>query len=76
LTLLSVCADIKTEETVWDVPAGIVVEQQLSPFRGVTKTLADPGGAPVWVYVCRRERERESERGLLWFRGVSIKRLL
>ena len=35
--------NIATDETTWDTPEGIVLEEKLSPFRGVTKTIMDPG---------------------------------
>lgn len=38
--------NVVTEQTTWDIPEGIQVANKLSPFRGVTKTLPDPGGAP------------------------------
>ena len=44
--------NLKTDETTWDIPDGIKVEQKLSPFRGVTKTIADPGGAAGVKWLC------------------------
>jgi len=58
--------NIKTEETVWDIPEGIVVEQKLSPFRGVTKTLADPGGAPGVKWLCTQTTSGHAHFGIFF----------
>lgn len=58
--------NLKTEETSWDIPEGITVEKKLSPFRGVTKTLPDPGGAPGVKWLCTQTTSGHAHFGIFF----------
>ena len=58
--------NLKTDETSWDVPEGIKVQEKLSPFRGVTKTIADPGGAAGVKWLCTQTTSGHAHYGIFF----------
>jgi len=58
--------NIVTDETVWDTPEGIVLEEKLSPFRGVTKTMMDPGGAAGVKWLCTQTTTGHAHFGVFF----------
>ena len=58
--------NIKTDETTWEIPDGVALKEKLSIFRGVTKTILDPGGAPGVKWLCTQTTSGHAHHGVFF----------
>uniref|UniRef100_A0A7S4K7J3 WW domain-containing protein n=1 Tax=Guillardia theta TaxID=55529 RepID=A0A7S4K7J3_GUITH len=58
--------NINTDETTWDVPEGVEVLGDLTPFRGLTMTIADPAGTEGVKWICTQKTTGHAHNGIFF----------
>jgi len=58
--------NLESDETVWETPAGVVLEDKLPEFRGITKTIPDPTGLPGSKWLCTQTTSGHAHYGVFF----------
>mmetsp|Transcript_4402 Transcript_4402/g.10594 ORF Transcript_4402/g.10594 Transcript_4402/m.10594 type:complete len:638 (-) Transcript_4402:126-2039(-) len=58
--------NLETEDTVWEIPKGVVLQEKLSDFRGITKTIQDPTDLPGSKWMCTQTTSGHAHYGIFF----------